>query len=111
MDEKENINIREAAYNFITALSKITELDNEHDTATIILYSREKPHETITYNCNNNIMDNLEFICRKENDIGDFIALLKSDNIIYNCKIIDKDKAKRVTFFLMKPETENVISE
>jgi len=109
MDEKE-LSIKEAANQFIEALSRNVKLDKEHDTVKIVFYKKGKLHETITYKHDLDF-NNLEFICRKEKDIGDFIALLKSDNIIYNCKVIDYDEDKKAYVFLMKTETEIVISE
>jgi len=109
MDEKE-LSIKEAANQFIEALSKNAKFDKEHDTAKIVFYKKGKLHETIAYKHDLDF-NNLEFICRKEKDIGDFFALLKSNNIIYNCKVIDYDEDKKAYVFLMKTETENVISE
>jgi hypothetical protein len=105
---KENKSIREASYKFIDAISKVANLGKD-DTAKIVIYSKENPTDTITFSRNIDILNNLEFVARNENDIGDFTAILKNDEIVYNCKIIDYDKEKRSYIFLLKPETAKVL--
>jgi hypothetical protein len=36
---------------------------------------------------------------------------LKSDNVIYDCTVINHDKTKKVDVILMTPNTEDVINE
>jgi hypothetical protein len=107
MDEKE---LTKAANQFIEAVTKYAKLDKEHDSAKIVFYSKGRLHETISYKRGLDFKD-LSFICRKEKDIGEFIALLKSDNVIYDCKVIDRDRTKKADVILLTPNTEDVIKE
>ena len=106
---KENKSIREASYQFIDAISKVANLGKDN-TAKIVLYSKENPTDTITFSRNIDIMNNLEFLARNENDIGNFTAILKNDDeTVYNCRVIDYDSKKRSCIFLLKPETAKVL--
>jgi hypothetical protein len=111
-DEKEHISIKDAFYNFIKALSTVTELDKTKDTVKISLYNRHNYIDTITYKHNTDFSHCYCF--QGDNEKNQPIIYSSNEpGLILSCKLLDKeidiDANKENYFFLMRSESPKTI--